>query len=367
LRMFGIYSQRQVIHFDVAGCEGEIKKLEAMMNDSGFWLDLEKSKKTNIKFKQLKDKVLKFKALESDTEDMEAMLELWEEAQDGFSPQEVLSDVAGLKKRMDEMYLETLLSGPYDQNSAIVSLHAGAGGTESMDWASMLLRMYTRWCEDKKYEFNILDFLPGEEAGVKSVTFEAVGENAYGYLKAEKGVHRLVRISPYDSSSRRHTSFASVDVMPEISDDVDVEIKSEDLRVDTFRSGGAGGQHVNKTESAIRITHLPTGVVTQCQNERSQVQNRETAMKILKAKLLELKEREAQDKIKGIKGEMKKIEWGSQIRSYVFHPYSLIKDHRTGTEVGNVQAVMDGDLDIFIDAYLKQKPGASLSLPEEEM
>jgi peptide chain release factor 2 len=356
-----------VIHFDIAGCEKEINRLEDLMNDQDFWLDLEKSKKTNIKLKQLKDKVLKYNTLKSDTEDMDALLDLWEEEQDGFSPQEVLADAAVLKKRMDEMYLETLLSGPYDQNSAIVSLHAGAGGTESMDWVSMLLRMYTRWCEDKEYEFNILDFLPGEEAGVKSVTFEAIGENAYGYLKAEKGVHRLVRISPFDSSSRRHTSFASVDVMPEISDEMDIDIKSEDLKIDTFRSGGAGGQHVNKTESAVRITHIPTGIITQCQNERSQIQNRETAMKILKSKLLELKEREAQEKIKGIKGEMKKIEWGSQIRSYVFHPYSLIKDHRTGAEAGNVQAVMDGDLDVFIDAYLKQKPGSNLSFAEEEI
>ncbi len=355
-----------MIHFDIAGCENEIKKLEDLMNGQNFWLDIEKSTKANIKLKQLKDKVLKFQTLKSDTDDIEALLELWEEAQDGFSPQEVLSDVNALKKRVDDMHLETLLSGIYDQNSAIVSLHAGAGGTESMDWVSMLLRMYTRWCEDKKYEFSILDILPGEEAGVKSVTFEAVGENAYGYLKSEKGVHRLVRISPYDSSSRRHTSFASVDVMPEISDDMDIEVKSEDLRIDTYRAGGAGGQHVNKTESAVRITHIPTGVVTQCQNERSQMQNRETAMKILKSKLLELKERETQDKIKGIKGELKKIEWGSQIRSYVFHPYSLIKDHRTGTEVGNVQAVMDGDLDIFMDAYLKQKSGTNISISEEE-
>jgi len=354
-----------VIHFDIAGCESEIRKLEALMNDQDFWLDLDKSRKTNIKLKQLKDKVLKYNVLKSDMEDMEALLDLWEEVQDGFSAQEVLSDVSLLKKRADKMYLETLLSGPYDPNSAIVSLHAGAGGTESMDWVSMLLRMYTRWCEDKKYEFNVLDLLPGEEAGVKSVTFEAIGDNAYGYLKAEKGVHRLVRVSPFDSSSRRHTSFASVDVMPEISDEMDVEIKSEDLKIDTFRSGGAGGQHVNKTESAIRITHLPSGIITQCQNERSQIQNRETAMKILKAKLLELKEREALDKKKGIKGEIKKIEWGSQIRSYVFHPYSLIKDHRTGAEVGNVQAVMDGDLDIFIDAYLKQKTSENSSLTEE--
>lgn len=358
-----------MIHFDIAGCENEIKKLEEMMNDQDFWSDLERSKKANIKLKQTKDKVAKFNDLKSDVEDMEALLELWEEDQEGFSAQEVLSDVSLLKKRMDDMYLETLLSGDYDRNSAIVSLHAGAGGTESMDWVSMLLRMYTRWCEDKNYVFSILDILPGEEAGVKSVTFEAKGENAYGYLKSEKGVHRLVRISPFDSSSRRHTSFASVDVLPEIDDDIEIEIKSEDLKIDTFRSGGAGGQHVNKTESAIRITHIPTGIITQCQNERSQVQNKETAMKILKAKLLELKEREAQDKIKGIKGDIKKIEWGSQIRSYVFHPYSLIKDHRTGAENGNVHAVMDGELDVFIDAYLKAISSSNINNDffEEEM
>lgn len=355
-----------MIHFDIAGCLSKISELENKMNDPNFWTDLEESKKTNIRLKLIKDKVERYQKLKSEAEDMEALLELWEDEQGGFSPDEVITDISVIKKQVDLFYLETLLSGQYDRNSAIVSLHAGAGGTESMDWVSMLYRMYTRWCEDKGYEFNVLDLLPGEEAGVKSVTFEAVGENAYGFLKSEKGVHRLVRISPFDSSSRRHTSFASVDVMPEISDDMEIDIRQEDLKIDTFRAGGAGGQHVNKTESAIRITHLPSGIVTQCQNERSQGQNKETAMKILKSKLLELKEREAQDKIKGIKGEMKKIEWGSQIRSYVFHPYSLIKDHRTGTEAGNVHAVMDGELDVFIDAYLKNSVSGNAMISKEE-
>ncbi len=248
--------------------------------------------------------------------------------------------------------METLLHGPYDRNNAIVSLHAGAGGTEAMDWVAMLFRMYTRWCEDKGYEVKVLDMLPGEEAGIKSVTFHVIGPNAYGYLRCERGVHRLVRISPFDASGRRHTSFASVDVMPELEDDAEIEIRPEDLRIDTYRSSGAGGQHVNKTESAVRITHIPTGIVVQCQNERSQIQNRETAMKMLKARLLELKEREQEEKLRQLKGEVKKIEWGSQIRSYVFHPYNLVKDHRTGAETGNIQAVMDGELDQFINAYL---------------
>lgn len=222
-----------------------------------------------------------------------------------------------------------------------------------MDWTSMLYRMYTRWCESKGYKVDVLDMLPGEEAGIKSVTFQATGMNAYGYLKAEKGVHRLVRISPFDSSGRRHTSFASVDVMPELEDDLEIEIKPDEIKVDTFRAGGAGGQHVNMTDSAVRITHIPTGIVVQCQNERSQIQNRETAMKVLKARLLELKEREAEEKLREMKGEMKRIEWGSQIRSYIFHPYSMVKDHRTGIEVGNIDAVMDGELDDFINGYLQ--------------
>ncbi len=261
------------------------------------------------------------------------------------------------------MKLETLLSGKYDKNNAIISLHPGAGGTEAQDWAMMLFRMYQRWAERRGFEVETLDYLPGDEAGIKSVTILIKGDNAYGYSKSEKGVHRLVRISPFDASGRRHTSFASCDVMPEIDDDIEINISPDDLKIDTFRSGGAGGQHVNKTDSAIRITHLPTGVVVSCQSERSQHQNKDTAMKMLKAKLVEMAEREHKEKIEDLKGDMKDIAWGSQIRSYVFHPYNMVKDHRTNYEVGNIGAVMDGDLDGFINAYLK---GANLGTLNEK-
>jgi len=341
------------MHFDIPGCQRKVQELEEKMNDPNFWNDLEQAQKTNREIKYLKGKIDRYKKLKSRLEDLELLIELGSEEQDGSLVEEIQRDVKSLKKDVEELNLETLLSGPYDRNNAIVSLHAGAGGTEAMDWVSMLYRMYVRWCESKGYEVKTLDLLPGEEAGIKSVTFQAIGENAYGYLKAEKGVHRLVRISPFDASGRRHTSFASADVMPELDNDIEIEIRPEDLKIDTYRSGGAGGQHVNKTESAVRITHLPTGIVVQCQNERSQIQNRETAMKVLKARLLELKEREAQEEINKMKGEMKKIEWGSQIRSYVFHPYSMVKDHRTGVETGNIQAVMDGEIDLFINAYLQ--------------
>lgn len=323
------------------------------MNAPDFWNDLDRSQRVNQEVKQLQNKLETWQKTRSRVEDTAVLIELGQEMEDTSVVQEVLSDVEQLEKDVERMRLATLLKGKYDTNNAIISLHAGAGGTEAMDWASMLLRMYTRWCENNGYEVKTLDFLPGEEAGVKSVTLHIIGENAYGYLKAEKGVHRLVRISPFDSSGRRHTSFVSLDVMPELEDDNTIEIRPEELKVDTYRSSGAGGQHVNKTESAIRITHLPTGIVVACQNERSQIQNRETAMKMLRAKLLELKEQEAQDKMNEMKGEMKKIEWGSQIRSYVFHPYNMVKDHRTNAETGNVQAVMDGDLDLFIHTYLQ--------------
>ena len=248
-----------------------------------------------------------------------------------------------------------MLKGPYDKNNAIMTLHAGAGGTEAQDWVQMLFRMYTRWAEEHQYEVKTLDYLDGDEAGIKSVTMHIIGENAYGYLRSEKGVHRLVRISPFDASGRRHTSFASVEVMPELDEEIQVEINPDDLRIDTYRSSGAGGQHVNKTESAVRITHIPTGIVVACQNERSQIQNRETAMKMLKAKLLELKEREQKEKIEDLKGVQMDIAWGSQIRSYVFCPYTMVKDHRTNYETGDVDAVMDGDLDKFIHAYLSSQ------------
>jgi len=284
--------------------------------------------------------------------------ELGIEEQDASIIPEVEEGIKKLKKDLEALRIETLLTGQYDKNNAILTLHAGAGGTEAQDWVEMLLRMFTRWAEKKGYTVKTLDFLAGDEAGIKSVTIQVNGENAYGYLKSEKGVHRLVRISPFDASGRRHTSFASVDVMPELDDDIQVDINPDDLRIDTYRSSGAGGQHVNKTESAVRITHIPTGIVVSCQNERSQFQNRDTAMKMLKAKLLELKEREQKEKIEDLKGVQMEIAWGSQIRSYVFCPYTLVKDHRTNYEDGDVNAVMDGEIDGFINAYLASGLGS---------
>lgn len=344
---------RLVSLFDIPGSKKRIEELEKQMSDPDFWNDLEKSQKVTQEIKYLKDRIENYTKLSSSVEDAYVLIELAEEEGELSLADEIGHTIKELSTQIEHLKLETLLSGPYDKNNAIISLHAGAGGTEAMDWTSMLYRMYVRWGEDKGYKVETLDLLPGEEAGIKSVTFQISGPNAYGYLKAEKGVHRLVRISPFDSSGRRHTSFASADVMPELDNDIDIEIRPEDLKIDTYRSGGAGGQHVNKTESAVRITHLPTNTVVQCQNERSQIQNRETAMKVLKARLLALKEQEAEEKIRDMKGELKRIEWGSQIRSYVFHPYSMVKDHRTGVEVGNIQSVMDGDLDMFINAYLQ--------------
>lgn len=339
--------------FDIPGCKERVEKIEQEMSAPGFWDDPEGAQKLSQEVKHLQDRIDQYSRLISEIEDIEVLIEIADEEGDLSIVPEIDNSISILEKEVRSLKLETLLKGDYDKNNAIISLHAGAGGTEAMDWTSMLYRMYTRWCESKGYEVELLDMLPGETAGIKSVTFQATGTNAYGYLKAEKGVHRLVRISPFDSSGRRHTSFASVDVMPELDNDIEIEIKPDELKVDTFRAGGAGGQHVNMTDSAVRITHIPTGIVVQCQNERSQMQNRETAMKVLKARLLELKEREAMEKVEAMKGDMKKIEWGSQIRSYIFHPYSMAKDHRTGVEIGNLQAVMDGDLDEFINAYLQ--------------
>ena len=268
---------------------------------------------------------------------------------------ELLKDINKLEKELEKFELSTLLSGKYDTNNAIITIHPGAGGTESQDWAEMLYRMYTRWANKNNYEVKELDYLDGEEAGLKSVTFEIIGENAYGYMKCEKGVHRLVRISPFDSGGRRHTSFASVEVLPEITDDIEITINPDDLRIDTYRASGAGGQHINKTSSAVRITHIPTNTVAACQSERSQIQNRETAMRMLKSKLLDMKEKEQKEKIEDLKGEQKDIAWGSQIRSYVFCPYTMVKDHRTNYEVGNVEAVMNGEIDGFMENYLKSK------------
>ena len=281
------------------------------------------------------------------------LVELGNEEEDLSVLDEVKSGLKDLQSNVESMTLQTLLSGEYDANNAILTLHAGAGGTEAQDWAEMLFRMYSRWAEKSGYDVTVLDILEGDEAGIKSVTFRVAGLNAYGYCKAEKGVHRLVRISPFDASGRRHTSFASLEVIPEIEDDNSIEIAPEDIRIDTYRASGAGGQHINKTDSAIRITHFPTGIVVSCQNERSQHKNKDMAMKMLKSKLIELKEQEKLEKMEGIKGEQKEIAWGSQIRSYVFHPYNLVKDHRTGYETGNIGAVMDGELDGFINAYLK--------------
>ena len=323
------------------------------MAEEGFWNDVDNANKVNQRIKVIHSKLDKYKKLEGKGEDVEVMFEMAEEEDDEELANEARQELAEFVKLVEEFRIATLLNGPYDSANAVLSLHAGAGGTEAQDWVSMLYRMYVRYCERAGYTVKELDLLEGDEAGIKSVTFECDGENAYGYLKAEKGVHRLVRISPFDSSGRRHTSFASLDVTPILDDDSSaIEINPDDIRVDTYRSSGAGGQHVNKTSSAIRITHFPTGVVVQCQNERSQIQNRETAMRMLRGKLLEIKERERMEHMADIKGEMKKIEWGSQIRSYVFQPYTMVKDHRTGEETGNIQAVMDGEIDNIINAFL---------------
>ncbi|MGN0809046.1 MAG: peptide chain release factor 2 [Christensenellales bacterium] len=338
---------------DLVGLADEKEKLESQMAEEGFWNDVDNANKVNQRIKVIHSKLDKYKKLESKGEDVEVMFEMAEEEDDEELANEARQELAEFVKLVEEFRIATLLNGPYDSANAVLSLHAGAGGTEAQDWVSMLYRMYVRYCERAGYTVRELDLLEGDEAGIKSVTFECDGENAYGYLKAEKGVHRLVRISPFDSSGRRHTSFASLDVTPILDDDSSaIEINPDDIRVDTYRSSGAGGQHVNKTSSAIRITHFPTGVVVQCQNERSQIQNRETAMRMLRGKLLEIKERERMEHMADIKGEMKKIEWGSQIRSYVFQPYTMVKDHRTGEETGNIQAVMDGEIDNFINAFL---------------
>ncbi|MBE7050141.1 MAG: peptide chain release factor 2 [Ruminococcaceae bacterium] len=339
---------------DIAQAIKKIEELENMAAEPGFWDDPEQSQKVLQKTKALKNKVEKYEKLRTLFDDTLVLIDMANMEEDESFLPEITESVKEITKKTEEMTLETLLSGEYDKNNAILTLHPGAGGTEAQDWADMLLRMYTRWAERRNFTVETMDYLPGDEAGVKSVTLLISGENAYGYLKCEKGVHRLVRISPFDSSGRRHTSFCSAEVMPEIDDDVDVDINPDELRIDTYRASGAGGQHVNKTSSAIRITHIPTGIVVACQNERSQHKNRDYAMKMLKAKLVELKEKENQAKLDDIKGEQKDIAWGSQIRSYVFHPYNLAKDHRTNYEMGNIGAVMDGDLDGFINEYLKK-------------
>ncbi len=337
------------------GVEGARERLAALRADSekpGFWDDLDASQKVLKEIKAQESLIEGFDSLRGTFEDLGAMVEMAEEDPDEEILKELDAEFSAFEKRLEEENLKALLDGEYDKNNAILTFHAGAGGTEAQDWAEMLYRMYTRYAQRHDFKVKVMDYLDGDEAGIKSATIMVEGTYAYGYLKSEMGVHRLVRVSPFDSSGRRHTSFASLEVMPEIENDAEIVIKDEEIRVDTYRASGAGGQHINKTDSAIRITHLPTGIVVTCQNERSQHKNRDMAMKMLKSKLLQVKEREHLEKIEDIKGEMMQIGWGSQIRSYVFMPYTLAKDHRTGFENGNIGAVMDGDLDGFITAYL---------------
>ncbi|WHY76892.1 peptide chain release factor 2 [Neobacillus sp. WH10] len=340
---------------DLENKEARIAELDDTMLQPDFWNDQEKAQLVISEANGLKDQVNEFTDLNDSYENLELTYELVKEENDMELRAELEEELQQLSGRLNQFELQLLLSEEYDKNNAILELHPGAGGTESQDWGSMLLRMYTRWAEKKGFKVETLDYLPGDEAGIKSVTLAIKGHNAYGYLKAEKGVHRLVRISPFDASGRRHTSFVSCEVMPEFNEEIQVDIRTEDLKIDTYRATGAGGQHINTTDSAVRITHLPTGVVVTCQSERSQIKNRESAMKMLKAKLYQREIERQEQELLEIRGEQKEIGWGSQIRSYVFHPYSMVKDHRTNTESGNVQAVMDGDLDQFINAYLRSR------------
>lgn len=341
---------RVALHIDRVS--DEIGELEARAQEPGFWEDVERAQKIQTKVKHLQKKVDRYRALAKEYEDLQVLCELGLEAEDAAIALEVGDGLVRLQQDFEQLRLETLFTGEYDDSNAILTLHAGAGGTEAQDWTEMLYRMYTRWADAHSFQIKLLDILDGDEAGLKSVSFMLIGDNAYGYMKSEMGVHRLVRISPFDSSGRRHTSFASLEVMPELDDSIKIDIRSDDLKVDTYRSSGAGGQHVNKTESAIRITHVPTGVVVSCQTERSQVQNRETAMGMLKAKLFAMARAAHMDRIEDLKGNQMEIAWGSQIRSYVFCPYTMVKDHRTGYEMVDVQGVMDGNLDGFINACL---------------
>ncbi len=341
--------------FDLVGINKRIQELQQQTAKNNFWEDTQKANIIVAKMRRLEKKYNNYNKLRKELNDAIELNNMLLEEKDEELAIEVYKATKHLQKEIENLELNLLFKGKFDKNNAIISFHPGAGGTESQDWAEMLYRMYTKWANSNDFDIKELDYLEGDEAGIKSVTALISGENAYGYLKGEMGVHRLVRISPFDAGARRHTSFASVEVLPEISEDIEISINPEDLRVDTYRASGAGGQHINKTDSAIRITHIPTGIVVSCQSERSQIQNRETAMKMLKSKLLDLKEKEHKEKIEDLKGVQREIAWGSQIRSYVFHPYQLVKDHRTGYETGNIDAVMNGDLNELMVAFLKQK------------
>ncbi len=344
-----------VFHFDLEYLKNRVKELQELSYKENFWDDVKKAQGIMQEIKALTSEIDQYEELVEEIDDMEVLIELMLQDETFADYKEIEKGLASLEKSSNEFKIKTLLSGEFDQNNAILSIHSGAGGLEAQDWAEMLLRMYRRWADTKEYRVETLDLISDTEGGIKSVTLLIEGYNAYGYLKSEKGVHRLVRISPFDSSGKRHTSFASIDVYPEIDEDVEIDLNEKDLKIDTYRASGAGGQHVNTTDSAIRITHIPTGIVVQCQSERSQHSNKATALNMLKAKLIGLKEEENKEKIEDLQGSYSQIAWGSQIRSYVFHPYSMVKDHRTNAEVGDVYRVMDGDIDYFINEYLKYK------------
>ena len=347
------------------GLKRKLAELEEQTTAPGFWNDVERSQKNQVETARVKGKIEGWDRLDALYGDTLTLIELADEEEDESVYEEALADAERFEQDLETQKLATLLTGEYDVNNAIMTFHAGAGGTEAQDWAEMLYRMYTHWAERHGFTYKILDYLDGDEAGLKSASIHITGQNAYGFLKGEAGVHRLVRISPFDASGRRHTSFAAIEVLPELDDSIQIEIRPEDIKMDVFRSSGAGGQHINKTSSAVRLTHIPTGIVVSCQTERSQFQNRDTAMNMLKAKLLEIKEREHLERIEDIKGSQAQIAWGSQIRSYVFMPYTLAKDHRTGFEMGNIGAVMDGDIDGFINAYLKAAANGTLGAAAE--
>ena len=366
VELAGYRPQIKELHdvLDIDGANRELEELRQQIAMDGFWDNVENSQKVMQRTRNLESKIESLEKLSNMLEDTIALIELSIEEDDDSSIDEIVSEAEKFKEKLEEEKLATLLTGEYDSLNAIVTFHAGAGGTEAQDWAEMLYRMYNRWAERHNFTVELLDYLDGDEAGLKSASMLVKGMNAYGFLKSENGVHRLVRISPFDASGRRHTSFSAVEVMPEIADDTSVEISPSDIKMDVFRASGAGGQHINKTSSAVRLTHIPTGIVTACQTQRSQLQNREYAMKMLISKLVEIKEREHLDKISDIKGVQKEIAWGAQIRSYVFMPYTLAKDHRTGFENGNISAVMDGDIDGFINAYLKALSHGTLNKTE---